>query len=256
MHARPVYQHPSSSTSWLGSACGDLTRALDQIAPATATAPVLIVPVCMWTHALSLFISLNSTSLSFHGETSFSEWLFICRLWYASFRRPARRPSLRLRLLEPPPFRDVASNSKHRPENRARLGWLTEPGVLAAGVTSIPWIDYVFDRDLFLKIIYSLYRVEPHKELWRDRRLRSHRWPRWSKKDMVFQSVYSCRSSCVRVVYMSSVGVCVRVWMDTTVVPRWEALKKSTGHTMIPFPLTIAWLIRTFFFLCMLSRLV
>jgi hypothetical protein len=40
---------------------------------------------CMWTHmyVLSLFTSLNSsTSLSFHGGSSFSEWLFICCLWY------------------------------------------------------------------------------------------------------------------------------------------------------------------------------
>ena len=42
-------------------------------------------------------------------------------------------------------------------ENRAGLGWLAEPDVLAADST------HVSHRDLFSKIIYNLYRVEPQK---------------------------------------------------------------------------------------------
>jgi hypothetical protein len=64
---RPVYQqYHKADQAW---ACGGLTRALDQIVPPPATTSVLIIHVCMWTHALSLFIvGLNSESFSLYTD--------------------------------------------------------------------------------------------------------------------------------------------------------------------------------------------
>ena len=70
--------------------------------------------------------------------------------------------------------------------------------------------DSCLSRDLFLKIIYSLYHVESHRDSDASIAYEAMDSSGDLKKDAVFQSTCSCKSNSVRVMCVGSVGVCVR----------------------------------------------